>query len=312
MIERSSEFIILFGGIKMRRSFLLPVLILLVFLFSSPDLFAQKQDAEGNQLIEAPYTSVPPTIDGILSPGEWEGAESNYVDFLTLGVAGNAGPGVSDGVEDCSYTFSVMYDANYLYIAVAVKDDLYISTNYGQRLQWDMPVTWENDAIEYFFDGDLSRTETTCRNETETETGGQWIFGTDSEDSPLPFISPEVYGNKQRSYGVGSTDVWYAKTVENPDTADWTQEARFALAIFGSPEPGGEIGFNIAMDDVETYDEATLQPDQYAEYREIQLYWTAFAYDPGMIVTENIHELETFWGTLRFLEKAAVPDWDLF
>ena len=260
-------------------------------LLGLPDCQAQKQDAEGNQLIEAPFTSIPPKIDGVLSPGEWSMAQSNTVDFINLGVSGD-GADITDGPEDISYTFSVMYDDKFLYIAVSVKDDIYISTNYGQRLQWDLPVTWENDAVEYFFDGDMSRTETTNRNEIETETGGQWIFGIEADDSPKPFVSPELYGKKQRPFGTGSSDSWYAKTTFNPSTADWSQEARFALSIIGNPKPGGQIGFNINVDDVDRFDETTLQPDQYVELRDMQLYWTGFSYDPGMNLEEAAHEAE--------------------
>lgn len=295
----------------MRRTAWIELVVLASVVILVDSGFAQKQDAEGNQLIEAPFVSSPPTIDGTISPGEWDAAESNTVDFVNLGVSGD-GSDTSDGPEDISYTFYVMYDDDYLYIAVDVKDDIYISTNYGQRLQWDLPVTWENDAVEYFFDGDLSRTETTNRNETETETGGQWIFGIEADDSPLPFVTPELYGNKIRPYGNTADADWYAQTAVDQTSADWSQEARFALRIVGDPQPGGKIGFNIAVDDVDTYDESTLQPDAYVELRDIQLFWTAFLYDPGMNVVEANHESEWLWGTLEFLERTIVKEWPVY
>ncbi|MBN2326404.1 MAG: hypothetical protein JXR73_04555 [Candidatus Omnitrophica bacterium] len=273
--------------------------------------FAQKQDAEGNQLIEAPFTSIPPTIDGVLNPGEWDMADSNTVDFENLGIAGE-GLGETDGPEDIQYTFSVMYDSDYLYVGVSVTDDVYVSDNFGKQYRWDLPVTWANDAVEYFFDGDLSRSESSARNAQETETGGQWIYGTDSDASPDPFISPELYGEKVRPYGTGPDDVWYAKTFVNEETADWSQEARFSLDIIGSPSPGREIGFNIAVDDVDVYDEQTLDPEYWAEFRDIQLYWTAYLYDPGMTAEDAVHELEWLWGTLRFLESTDVWEWPLY
>ncbi len=294
----------------MRRLFILSMMIVAGLFMFSADVSAQKLDAEGNQLIEAIFVGSPPTIDGVLSPGEWDRAESNTVDFVNLGVSGDDVDSI-DGPEDCSYTFSVMYDSDFLYIAVSVTDDVYISTNYGKRIQYDLPVTWENDAVEYFFDGDLSRSET-ARNPTETETGGQFIYGIESDDAPDPFVSPELYGEKVRPFGNGADDDWYAQTTFNADTADWSQEARFALDIIGSPQPGGTIGFNINVDDVDVYNEQTLVADFYEEAREIQLYWTAFLYDPGMNLEESIHELEYYWGSLKFLEATALSDWPLY
>ena len=293
-----------------------PKQILLTFLwvaFLLPVLTeAQPVDTEGRLLITAPFTRTPPTIDGVLSPGEWSGAGSAVVDFVQLGVAGNSGPQVSDGPEDISYTFSVLYDSQYVYLGVSVRDDVYISENYGKRLQWDLPVTWENDAVEYFFDGDVSRTLQAIRNTLETETGGQWIYGRGEGDTPDPFVTPELYGNQVRPYGTGPEAVWYAQTTVNTQTADWQQEARFALSIIGSPRAGSEIGFNINVDDVDTYDPTTLTPDVYVELREIQLYWIVFQYNPGDVTNENTHEIEDLWGTLRFLEPTAIEEWPLF
>ncbi|GEM_PF-6506424 len=295
-----------------RTSLLLTAAISYFFTISGYNPLTQELDDDYRHLIQAPYTYSSPVIDGVLRPGEWDHAASNTVDFNNLGVAGNSGPGIVDSLDDMSYTFYVMYDDKFLYIGVDIKDDMYISTNYGQRFQWDMPVTWENDAVEYFFDGDLSRTPDSCRNPQETETGGQWIFGIEADDSPLPFVSPEIYGGKTRPYGSGPSDVWYAQTNVNVETNDWSQEARFALNIIGSPTAGSEIGFNICIDDVDVYNEQTLEPDFYTELREIQLYWTQWLYDPGMIATENTHEIEDYWGTLRFLEPVAVMHWSLF
>lgn len=279
---------------------------------------AQKEDAEGRQLIEAPFTSIPPTIDGVLNASEWAQAASNSVDFTDLsdtglGVAGNGGPGISDGPEDISYTFHVLYDNAYLYVGVSVKDDIYVSSNYGRQLQFDLPVTWENDSVEYFFDGDVSRSTESARNETETETGGQWIYGLGADDTPLPFVSPELYGQKTRLFGSGPNDDWFAQTKVDANTADWVQEARFKLSIIGSPKAGQDIGFNIGVDDVDTADELSREPGyQYAGFRDIQLYWTVFGKVSGMIVTESVHEIEDLWGTLSFLQPTDVKNWSLF
>jgi len=277
----------------------------------APLVHGQQTNGLGRQLIEVRYTRVPPTIDGVVNADEWSGAQSNAVDFVKLGVAGNAGSKTSDGPDDVSYTFRALYDDTYLYIGVTVKDDIYVSSNYGRRLQWDLPVTWENDAVEYFFDGDFNQSESSSRNPVESETGGQWIYGTESDDSPLPFISPELYGEKQRPYGTGASDAWYARTTVDKNTADWQQEARFKLSVHGSPSANSQIGFNIAVDDVDTEDPDALTPDHYAEVRDIQLYWTIFGYSAGDSAGENTHELETLWGVMKFLEPTGGSKLDI-
>ena len=297
----------------MRRIHILVFVSLLPWVISTETASAQAVDNEGRQLIEAPFTATPPKIDGEMSPGEWSGAGTNTVDFIKLGVAGNGGPGVADDANDISYTFYVMYDNTYLYIGVSVKDDIYVSTNYGRNLQYDMPVTWEDDAVEYFFDGDLSRTTESCRNETETATGGQWLMALGDEKSPLPFVAAVIYGNHERPFGSGADDSWYAVTKINSNKHDWSQEARFRLDILGSPAAGKEIGFDIAVDDIDIIDDQTLEPDYVlTEGRDIQLYWCSFPHEVGEIATENTHELESMWGTLRFLKPTVISDWSLF
>ena len=281
------------------------VFLLSTLWFLAPFAHAQQTGDLGRQLIEARYTRVPPTIDGVVNADEWKGAQSNSVDFVQLGIAGNAGSKISDGPEDISYTFRVLYDDTYLYIGVTVKDDIYVPTNYGRRLQWDLPVTWENDAVEYFFDGDFSQSDGSSRNPLESETGGQFIYGIESDDSPLPFISPELYGEKKRPYGSGANDVWYAWTTVDKNTGDWQQEARFKLSILGSPSANSQIGFNIGVDDVDTEDPDSLTPDHYAEVRDMQLYWTVFGYNPGDTAGENTHELEKLWGVMKFVKPAG-------
>lgn len=291
--------------------YLLAVAIIGSLAGSAAYATAPEVDAEGRQLIQVPYTNSPPTIDGVLSPGEWAAAASNTVDYVNLGVAGNGGPGNADDTEDISYTFYAMYDKSFLYIGVSVKDDVYIAQNYGPRLQWDWPVTWENDAVEYFFDGDLSRTLESCRTPEETATGGQWIYSLGADDTALPFVAPEIFGGYTCPYGPTANDVWYAKTTVDERTADWSQEARFALSILGNPSAGKEIGFDINVDDVDVFDEQTLEPEFYQEYRDVQLYWTILGYGAGEIATENTHEIEDLWGTMRFLQPVSVEHWEI-
>lgn len=298
--------------VKRRCQLVLFFTVLLGSLLAIQGVYAQKKTPFGEQLIEVPFTTVPPSVDGVVNADEWSGSESNTVDFINLGVAGNGGPGETDGPEDISYTFHVLYDETFLYIGVEVSDDVYISTNYGRQQRFDLNVTWNNDAVEYFFDGDLSRTTESSRNPTDSETGGQWIYGIDSEDSPLPYVTPDLQG-VPRSFGANANDDWYAVTTVDSDLSDWQQEARFALSIIGSPSPGSSIGFNINVDDVDEFDSQTIDdPTYFTENRQMQLYWTIFIHDPGEISTINTHEMEEMWGVMAFLESTPIQEWSLY
>ncbi len=68
------------------------VLLLSASWFLSPVVHAQQTNSQGRLLVEARYTKVPPTIDGVVKAEEWAGAQVQTVDFAKLGVAGNSGP----------------------------------------------------------------------------------------------------------------------------------------------------------------------------------------------------------------------------
>lgn len=292
--------------------YLWSIVIIGILSCSTAYVMAQEEDDEGRQLIQVPYTYSTPTIDGVLSPGEWDGAASNTVDWDTIGVSSSGGAHLQDDLEDISYTFSVMYDDLFVYFGVSVKDDVYIAENYGHLRLWDLPVTWENDAVEYFFDGDASRSLGGCRTPEETATGGQWIYGLGADDTALPFVTAGQQGGWSRPYGTGPDDVWYAQTTVDEQTADWYQEARFALSIIGTPVAGTVIGFNIAVDDVDVFDELTLtEPDYLPGLRDMQLYWTSYDYFPGEEGPDPC-QAEDQWGTMRFLEPVSVKDWQLY
>src|SRR6201981_1494055 len=108
----------------------------------------------GRQIMGANYTSTPPVIDGVFSLEEWGGA-------LPVYVAGSLHPASAPGVvpnmsglpflfppdspQDSSFTIYTLYDANNLYVAVDVLDDIIIC---------DGPVPYLDDDAEIMIDGD--------------------------------------------------------------------------------------------------------------------------------------------------------------
>lgn len=263
--------------------------------------YAQERDESQRRTIKVPFTNSPPTIDGVLSAGEWDDAAYDNVLLPDKGFYGD-GSDLWDGPEDHSYGFWVKYDDTNVYFGVSVKDDIYISENYGETQRWNIYPVWENDAVEYFFDGDQSRSES--RN--DPQTGGQFIIGLGTEpansvrvDISEDLLPPEDYQ-------------W--KTIVDKNTADWTQEAKFPLYAIGAPKPGDWIGFNMSVDDPDSHDPLTRDPEftDYLELRDTQIYWEGFpnSYGGKIVGTEN---RESMWGTMIFLEKGApVRSWELY
>lgn len=264
---------------------------------------AQDRDESQRRSIQVPFVRTTPVIDGILSAGEWDDSASDAVSLDAKGFYGD-GNNLWDGPEDGSYKFWVKYDSQFLYFGVQVKDNVYISENYGEQLRWGILPVWENDAVEYFFDGDMSRSQT--RN--DPSTGGQFILGLGTEPANTARIDIPA------DYLLEGDYAW--KTIVDPATSDWVQEAKFALAVIGNPNPDWEIGFNINIDDPDRSDPQTRDPNftDYLELRDTQIYWEAFPTPYGGNVnaagTEN---QEHRWGTMIFLPQGTpVSLWELF
>jgi hypothetical protein len=93
-------------------------------------------------IAEAPYAETPPVIDGTPSAGEWDDAESNPLSNVLQNT---------DYSGELEGSFSVMWDATYLYILIEASDsvgmagqghafELYISTPYNRQFgEWKTP-----------------------------------------------------------------------------------------------------------------------------------------------------------------------------
>ena len=287
------------------RSRLLFAVVCLGFVFGVYAAYAQDREESERRTIQVPFTDSIPTIDGVLSPGEWDDAAYDSVLPPDTGFYGD-GNDLWDGPEDIRFEFWVKYDETNIYFAVSVVDDVYVSENYGEtehRLWGSYPV-WENDAVEYFFDGDQSLSGT--RN--DPQTGGQFILGLGTEPANAALVSiseslllPEEYE-------------W--KTVVDENTADWTQEARFPLFAIGEPRAGDWIGFDINVDDADEHEPLTRDPSftEDLRMRDTQIYWEAFPNPYGSNVNGvGTESTEHMWGTMIFLEQGVrVHCWELY
>ena len=109
------------------------------------------QTSEGYETWEiatAVFTATPPTIDGVISAGEWDAAPRYELEFTTHS---------SMDPESLAAAFRVMWDEDYIHILIEGTDgmgiasaghkfELYISTAYTRKFgQWMLPGYEEND-----------------------------------------------------------------------------------------------------------------------------------------------------------------------
>ncbi len=217
--------------------------------------------------LDAPMVSKAPIIDGDIGESEWKYALKTVVTPKT---------GSWDfGETEVSYTFYVMYDVNYLYVAAALEDD---------DIQTDSAAegsingnTWQDDSIEIFVDGNHNRAPDAFVD-AEYPFGGQYVITAGNA------IRYENSG--AQSFGDGPDDDYYA-VADIKDENHWEMEARLRLGSFGSPRRGDVIGFNISTND-----------DDGGDAEEAALFWTG---EPP-----NIYSNEGAWGDLVFSELLGV------
>ncbi|MBE7503298.1 MAG: hypothetical protein HS113_24030 [Verrucomicrobiales bacterium] len=134
--------------------------------------------------------AVAPTIDGVISPDEWTRAGGAAGDFWAVtvvtdadgnpalrgGTIGDAGTVPTDNT-DLSYVIYAGFDAQNLYVAVRVKDNLLVSDDAAEGSA--NGNTWMDDSVEVFVDGDNSNypnRDTTGTNPQVVGSGGQFVI----------------------------------------------------------------------------------------------------------------------------------------
>jgi hypothetical protein len=167
----------------------------------------------------APLATVIPTLDGIISPGEWTDANS-----YTFDGTDQLRPGWNDTAaalrppSNWSCTFYVKHDANNVYIATVVTDDV-ISNDTGASL-------WDDDTMEIYFDSNNSNSSP----KEGTATGFQ-----------ISYNSGDTI-----SGGQGYNTWWWAKARIAPP--GYIIEFRVDKAQTGMVT-GGKYGFDLSPDE---------------------------------------------------------------
>ncbi|UCD50706.1 MAG: hypothetical protein JSW27_24690, partial [Phycisphaerales bacterium] len=126
--------------------------------------------------IEIPSTNTPPVIDGQVD-GVWSIAS---VQEVTIAINGNP-----SSPEDSSATWQAIWDADNLYVLVDVKDDTLVN---------DTGTTWQDDSIEFYFDGGNSKGPGAPLSEDDR----QYTFGWTTDD---------IQGTNQEVSGVEHAQV---------------------------------------------------------------------------------------------------------
>lgn len=195
---------------------------------------------------------VAPTIDGVIEAGEWARAAGGSGEWRVFnrtdadgnpvirgGAIGDAGtPPVDDA--DLSFNIYAGYDANYLYVAVHVTDDV-ISVDSAEENSAN-GTTWMDDSVEVFVDGDNSNLETrdtSGSNPAVVGTGGQYVITANNAYRDAEAGSP----------GYGEAKPWFAKTALRADGKGYDAEFRISLKLLGDPKPGDIVGFTVGVND---------------------------------------------------------------
>ena len=206
----------------------------------------------------------PPVIDGSidLAGGEswvWAGGAANrnwrvqYDDILDdfyRGGEHNEGRMVDlwDDNDFPGYDIYVGYDADNLYVAVRVRDD--VLYNDDAEADSEDGMTWWDDSVEVFVDGDNSNfPERNVNDPAVIGAGGQYVIAANNA-----FRDQEA-GNP----GYGENEAWFALTQENEAGDGYDAEFRISMDEIGNPQPGDIIGFTVAVNDDDDGGEAERQ-----------------------------------------------------
>jgi hypothetical protein len=134
-----------------------------ILLFLSPIIFllTTNQNILIKDNVFSPYAwatyyavkrTMPVQIDGDLS--EWNGVRGVLMDQEVFFFAGQGMSAAKwGGVDDLSGTFKVLWDPDFIYIAVEVIDDQ-VTEPHGSLVSGPESGSWDDDGIEIMFDND--------------------------------------------------------------------------------------------------------------------------------------------------------------
>ena len=176
------------------------------------------------------YTEQPPTVDGQLD-SLWASAVPYTIGKSILGKMPTQ--------TDLSASFKALYDQDTFYLFVDIPDDLLVQDSVSQ---W-----WEDDAVEIYLDGNLSR--------------GQTYDGVDDYLLILRWNDATVYVGADSVPAPADLEWAYRQT-----DSGWAVEIAFPWSALGiTAQPGIQFGYDVHVSD----------DDDGGDAREHKLAWHA-------------------------------------
>jgi len=224
------------------------------------------------------WTETPPTLDGLISPGEYSDASPIAVVFndpdSPPGIVAEGG--ISDST-DLSFVAYAVYDADNLYIAVDVTDD---------QIYDDSPdANWKDDCVEIYVDGDKVNNDVIWPDSWPpgNKEGFQLSLdvGGDAGGFPLSYNTDWFGAAGTRT---GGYVVEFRIPLSTIDIADGPEEAH--------PSIRSSIGFTIQLND-----------DDDGGERDAVTWWDGVDLDTW--------HREDYWGRLYFNPPPVVWDHDV-
>ena len=188
----------------------------------------------GRRSITAPLITDTITIDGLMDESAWAGAATGkggvpYSPYEAATLPRN--------LADQSFDFWVMHNAEFLYVAVDVKDEEVIADSAPAGSEDD--VTWYDDSVELFIDG--NHTHTPGRTgQTGYQLGGQLVITAANawRDNEASEVSEVLYG---------PDDDWYALTTLTE--TGYIAEYQIRKESMFTPVDIETIGFEITINE---------------------------------------------------------------
>ena len=182
-------------------------------------------------VVHAAAAATSPQIDGDLS--DWPALPYQ-------GTLPTYKPEAWGGTQDNSFNFGLQWDANYLYVAAAVVDDVHVQTQHNEMI-------YKGDSLELLFDADLQ--------------GDFDVAHLDADDYQLGLSPGALNGDSPEAW------LWFpasqsgaannVKLAAKPDGQGYRLEAAIPWALFNvSPAGGSRFGFVISSSDDDSPDTA--------------------------------------------------------
>jgi hypothetical protein len=256
-------------------------------------------DIEGADQAFAPKLTKDSTLDGKLSPGEYEGAYSFTFDRVNDRAPGVLLSGKSYTFDESHATVYVFHNDNYICVGLDMVDPA-LAFN-------ELSNVWQNDGVELYIDGDYSRKATKDGNEFGFQATVQGDGATSAGNNPpTPIAIGSAAKYKEAGYnGNYSTDgaYWDFGARAWDDGTGYTVEWKVDKQMCLDPANIVKVGFDIGVNEL----------DPGAADRTGKWAWWHFDADTGL--RKDAWDDERGWGVLELLATSQLPgvsDWQMF